>query len=130
MKLFKAMIKKLDEDFPSLEFSINNEEKHIIIPPLYNDFGDLVIQDEDYELTIYLGNFTHFHIGDFEEPINENKIILEASEFISDIFSNKIVMWGSNEKSGGFYYMNENPNLESSQTENHKQYTWSGPKIS
>jgi len=121
------MIKRLNRDFPSLKFSVNNEEQFITIPPIYKDFGELIIQDEDYELTVFLGNFTHWHVGDFEKPINENEITTEVSEFLNDLFKNKIVMWGSNETSGGFYYKNVKPNSREWLAEQHNEYAWSGP---
>jgi len=129
--LLETMIEKIKEDFPSLKFSVNKEEHLISIPAFNEDVGGIQIQDDEYELTVYIGHFTHWHVGDFEETNNEKEkainIANEISEFLNDLFENKIIMWGKHEKSGGFYHIDEKSNSKSLLGKQHEEWTWSGP---
>jgi len=128
--LLEAMIQKLGEEFPSLELSVNKDEHIVSIPAKHKDVGGIDIQDDEYELTVYLGNFTHWHVGCYEKNLNEkekaNFITTEVTDFLKDLFKDEVVMWGSHEKGGGFYHKGEKPNSKSWLGAQHQEFVWSG----
>ena len=133
--LLQETIEKLKSDFPTIKFSTDEDHKTITIPAKNKNVGDIVIQDDSCELTIYVGNFTHWHASCYEESLNEHEkekyIVSEATEFLTDLFNDKIVMWGSNEEGGGFYNIEYDENEQDSPLDPNgvDKYVWSG-KIS
>jgi hypothetical protein len=123
--LYEAMKKEMRSQFPALQFSSDDERKLISIPPVCNEVGSIDIQDDYDELTIFVGNFTHWHCGYFDEKsgnLDEVKeIVSEVAEYLQDMFNDKIFMWGSAMKGGGTELIEENfkPNKQG--------YVWSGP---
>ncbi|MCP5158719.1 MAG: hypothetical protein H6975_04760 [Gammaproteobacteria bacterium] len=123
--LYEAMKKEIESQFPSLQFSTDDEKKLISIPPVCSEVGSIDIQDDYDELTVFIGNFTHWHCGYFDEKsgnLDEVKeIISEVAEYLQDMFNDKIFMWGDALKGGG-------TQLIEGDFETKKQgYVWSGP---
>lgn len=129
--LLRAMIKKMEESFPEIKFTVNEKDHLISVPAKHEDVGSVHIQDDFDELTVFVGNFTHWHVGCYEEGLNEQQksdsIAEDVSEFLSDLFNDKIVMWGGYKKGGGFYLKGEKPNSKSWLGAQHKEWVWSGP---
>jgi len=123
--LYEAMKKEIETEFPSLQFKTDDEEKLISIPPIHKDVGSIDIQDDYDELTIFVGNFTHWHCGYFEEhsgkPEQIKEIVSEVAEYLRDMFNDKIFMWGSAMKGGGTEL------IEGNFKPNKQGYVWSGP---
>jgi len=71
--LFQAILEKIKITFPELNFSIDEKDKSITIPSKSIDVGDIVIIDDSVEMTIYVGNFTHWHASCYEESLNAEK---------------------------------------------------------
>jgi hypothetical protein len=134
--LLKEMTEELKANFPNLQFSINEKGKHITIPAKSVEVGNITIYDDSHELTIGVGNFTHWHASCYEDSLNEkekrNLIVSEVIEFLTDLFNEKIVMWGNNESGGGFYNIEGNLNEQDAPLEPEKEekYVWSGKIIS
>lgn len=129
--LLQAMIKKMEKDFPTIEFAVNEKDHLISIPAKHGDVGTIDIQDDFDELTVFVGNFTHWHVGCYEENLTEEQkaesVAEDVSEFLQDLFSDKIIMWGCHQKGGGFYLKGERPNSQSWLGAQHKEWVWSGP---
>jgi len=123
--LYEAMKKEIESKFPSLQFSSDDEKKLISIPPQCNEVGSIDIQDDYDELTIFVGNFTHWHSGCFNEESGNlddvNEIVSDVAEYLQDMFTDKIFMWGSSMKGGGSELIEENFKT------NKQGYVWSGP---
>ena len=123
--LYEAMKKEVEAKFPSLKFSADDENKLISIPEIHEDVGSIDIQDDYDELTIFVGNFTHWHCGYFNEKsgnLDEAKeIVSEVAEYLQDMFNDKIFMWGSAMTGGGAEL------IEGNFKTNKKGYVWSGP---
>lgn len=124
--LYKAMKNKIQKEFPSLKFSSDDKSKLIIIPPRHVQVGSIEIQDDFTELTIFVGNFTHWHVGYCDEKSGSEEqiedIVSDVSDFLADMFNDKIFMW-SDERGGGFEYIDEG-------FETNKQgFVWSGPRL-
>ncbi len=123
--LYEAMKKEMESQFPSLQFSTDDEKKLISIPPVCNDVGSIDIQDDYDELTVFVGNFTHWHCGYFNEksgnPDEVKEIVTEVAEYLQDMFNDKIFMWGSSMKGGGTQLIEDGFKTKK------QGYVWSGP---
>ena len=88
--------------------------------------------DDGDEVTIYLGNFTHVHIGSYDDEISQDareKIIAESViEYLEDIFADRIVVWGG-PRSGGCERRDKKSICTSflKGPNKRKEYVWSGP---
>ena len=123
--LYEEMKKEIESQFPSLQFTLDDEKKLISIPPIHQDVGSIDIQDDGDELTIFVGNFTHWHCGCFDEKKADSdeikEIVSDVIEYLEDMFNNKIFMWGSAMKGGGTQFIDDDFKT------NKKGYVWSGP---
>jgi len=134
--LLKVVEKEIRNEFPSLVVSINEDEYLIVIEGPNQEVGDIEIEDDLDELIIVVGNFTHWHAGCYDESLSkdekEKQITSEVTDFLSDLFADKIVMWGSHKHGGGFYYPEYNENEQDAPLEHNEvnKYVWSGKKIS
>ncbi|MFC3194885.1 hypothetical protein ACFODZ_11600 [Marinicella sediminis] len=123
--LYEAMKKEIEDKFPSLQFSADDGKKLISIPPAYEQVGSIDIQDDYDELTIFVGNFTHWHCGYINEKSDDieevKEIVSEVAEYLQDMFNDKIFMWGSAMKGGGTQL------IEGDFKTKREGYVWSGP---
>ena len=123
--LYEAMKKEIEAQFPSLQFTVNEEKKLISIPPIHKDVGSIDIQDDFDELTIFVGNFTHWHCGYFNEQVGNleevQEIVSDVAEYLRDMFNDKIFMWGSAMEGGGTQL------IENNFKTNKLGFVWSGP---
>lgn len=130
--LLEKLAEELKANYPNLQFSVSEKEKHITIPAKSNEVGDITIYDDAHELTVGVGNFTHWHASCYEETLSEKEkadlIVSEVIDFLTDLFNEKIVMWGSNESGGGFYNIEGNLNEQDAPLEPEKElkYVWLG----
>lgn len=129
--LLSAMIKVMERRFPEIEFSINEQDHLISIPSKHKEVGSIDIQDDYDELTVFVGNFTHWHVGCYEVGLSEEQkadsVAEDVADFLGDMFSNKIIMWGCHQKGGGCYLKGEKPNSKSWLGAQHREWVWSGP---
>ena len=134
--LLEVMTEELKVNFPNLQFSVNEKDNNITIPAKSSEVGDIMIYDDSHELTIGVGNFTHWHASCYDESLNgiekEKSIVSDVIDFLTDLFNEKIIMWGSNESGGGFYNIEGNLDEQDSPLEPEKEikYVWSGKIIS
>ena len=123
--LYEAIKAVIEKRFPSLKFSSDDENKLISIPPRHPDVGSLDIQDDYDELTVFVGNFTHWHSGYFngaQENLEQlNEVIEGVVEYLEDMFSGRIFMWGSVSKGGGTILIEDDFKTKKS------GFVWSGP---
>ncbi len=122
---FDVLITKLKLEFPDVEFNVDQSGYLVSIPPTYPEFGNIEIQDDNEEFIIFIGGFTHIHISCHDLTITKQKrvevAVNEVVEFLYDLFTDKIVFWGSSENGGGFYY----PEFSSIKN-NERKWLWSG----
>lgn len=68
---------------------------------------NIEIHDDGDELTLYLGKFTHLHISNYDDQLNEEQkaqeIVRDTVAFLSDVFDDEVVFWGSHRGGGGTY---------------------------
>lgn len=123
--LYEAMKNEIEAQFPMLQFSADDEKKLISIPSIDDGVGSIDIQDDYDELTIFVGNFTHWHCGYFNESSSDfeeiKDIVSEVAEYLQDMFNDKIFMWGGATTGGGTEV------IEGNFKPNKRGYVWSGP---
>jgi hypothetical protein len=128
--LLQTVIRKLESEFSSLHFIVDEDSRSVSIPPIYEAFGCIEIQDYGSELIIFVGNFTHWHVSCYEEDLSDKEkteiIVEDVVEFLHDVFNDKIIMWGSNQDGGGFMDRDEQQS-QKSQLKKHQWWLWSGP---
>ncbi len=128
--LLETAIRKIESEFPSLHFIVDEDSRTVSIPPIYEEFGSIEIQDYGGELIIFVGNFTHWHVSCYEEDLSDKEkaevIAEDVADFLHDVFNDRIIMWGSNQGNGGFITRDEQQSQES-QTKIHQRWLWSGP---
>ena len=128
--LLEVTEKQISEVMPWLKYSLNEKSRSIEIPAKNEDVGGITIQDDGEELTVYVCNFTHCHFSNYDEDLSqdnkEKAIVEEVCEFLEQIFKDKIVMWGSHAKGGGYYELGTKPNSKKMFGGQHKEWVWSG----
>jgi hypothetical protein len=126
--LLEILIKNLESQFPSLNFVVDEENYLVIIPSLHEEIGNIEIQDDYSQFTIFIGDFTHLHVGHYNETLSDHEraVVMaeEVIDFLHSMFNDEIVMWRSHQ-GGGFTYRD---NLESAASHigKHQKWLWSG----
>lgn len=129
MALFDVLVPMLRSHFPELTFTGPvGERPQITIPAAHPEIGDLVLQDDDDEVTAFVGRFTHSHFSNYEDiPTAEKERIIAENvvAFLDDLFADRIVMWGSHRGMGGWHSID----AHSLPSVGRKKYVWSGRNI-
>jgi hypothetical protein len=128
--LLETIVKKLKSEFPSLHFTVDKGKHLVVIPPIYQEYGNIEIEDDGDEFIVIVGKFTHWHASCYREDLSER----EKAETISDdvidllrkIFDDKVVTWGSHKGGGGFISRDALQN-DGSELEKYQKWIWSGP---
>jgi hypothetical protein len=111
--MLNALISKLNEQLPDCIWHLGREGvSSIVIPARSQDFGDIEILDEDDELTIYFGKFTHAH---FQDPS-------AAVDCLRAVFADELEFYGSQTGVGGFRLRGSQSQLATAS----KAQVWSG----
>jgi len=91
--------------------------------------GDVLIEEDGNEITVFIGNITHGHFGSYEEKLSSDEheavIALNVTEFLAELFGDKILLftarWG-----GGWSRVEDGMN-ESILSGKKTWFKWSGP---
>ena len=121
---------RLRERFPELRTFYSSERPNsLVIPAKHPEFGDIEIDDDGNELTMFIGKFTHCHLDGYGESSSEDQradiAVERAVDLLDRIFRDQIVCWGSNQASGGFF--DREARSESARQPEGPLYVWSGP---
>ncbi len=128
--LSDLLIDKLRDRFADRAFDLGDPpEARIRFPAEHPDVGDVEIFDDVEELTVTLGKFTHTHIGNYDEGISDEEHADRITEsvilLLRALFSDQLVLWGSQAGGGGYYLLAPNgpfpPDV--------RKYVWSGPFV-
>lgn len=127
-ELFEALIPELRARFPGRGLRIEaGPPQRAVFPAIHPEVGDLAIEDDEQELTAMYGNFTHCHYGPYRfSPGTTVRVVIDSLlSDIDDLFSNRLIMWGSHDKSGGLFRFGEE--ATSLWEPGDRRYVWSGP---
>lgn len=118
----------LEKELPSLKCALT-KENIIEINAKNKKVGGLTIEKIfDDEVVVYLGHFTHCHIGCYKNYENDqmvDSISSDAVNFIKEVLSDEIIMWAG-KRSGGFYKKSEKPNSKPFFGKRREEWVWSG----
>ncbi|WP_370316638.1 hypothetical protein [Pseudoalteromonas sp.] len=134
--LLQIVEENIREEFPSLEYSLNECGDTLIINGPNDLIGNVELEDDLDEIIVMVGSFTHWHAACYDQTITKEEryqqISAEIINFLKDLFSNKLVLWGSHKTGGGFYNIDFDINEQDSPSEPEEieQFFWSGDKYS
>jgi hypothetical protein len=128
--IFDYLIPELRQRFPDRAFDVSfAPEPCLVVPAIHPEVGNLVITDEGYEVTLQAGNFTHGHFSNYDEHLSEDqknqKIAEDVAQFMEELFADRIVLWGSHGRSGGWFPRGERPSPLF--RVRGRLFVWSGP---
>ena len=100
-----------------------------VFSAIHPEVGDIEISDDGDEVTVVVGHFTHKHFDNYDTGLSEaevaERIAQDVVSFLEDLFSDKIVLWGSHRGTGGCYERDQKPPRFFGRRR--KKYVWSGP---
>ena len=106
--LSKVVTSYLEERIPKrIEVVAPGEARtpFIRIKTSESDFGDIELYDDEDEVTIYFGRFTHSHFSNYDDiPVEEKEahIAEDVYEVLRATLDDELEFWGSHQGSGGF----------------------------
>ena len=125
MKLYTTLKNEIIKNFHSIEVTFDDQKKLITIFSIHKDIGNINIQDDYDELTVFVGSFTHWHSSYYNAELANieqlNQVVFEVIEYLKDMFNDKIFMWGTAKTGGGTKY------IEKGFYPKNEGYVWSGP---
>ncbi|HEX8200728.1 MAG TPA: hypothetical protein VF590_09590, partial [Isosphaeraceae bacterium] len=102
----------------------------VVFPAVHPEVGDIEIYDDEVELTVVAGNFTHGHFSCYDESLSkeqvEETIVDDVVAFLRELFADRIVLWGAHRAVGGWYRRGTDP-WSPSGVRREREYVWSGP---
>jgi len=123
--------------FPRLQARFGDRSKKIVgarqvvFSAAHAEVGDLIVQDDDDEVTVFLGRFTHCHIGNYDDGLTdvgrEERISNEVIRFLEETFADQVEFWG-NHRGGSSRRRKPKPrSFLSKLLYGSRTYVWSGP---
>jgi hypothetical protein len=132
LNLSETILPLLREAFPGQRMELG-PQKHILAT-FYSpspEVGCLAIQDDGDEITMFLANRTHFHIGCYDDALTEQQkteaIAGEVLDFMRKLFSDEIEFFGTGPSGGCREWQSTKRGLLSKLLLGSKSYVWSGP---
>ena len=127
--LKRAVIDLLEAEFSALDFTTNPDaDCFVAIRPAWDDFGRVEIQEDQGQLIVHWGRFTHSHIDSYDDDQEEhiNEIVGSLRHQVSNVIADKVAFWGqSRGGSGGFFFLDHASSLDDRQP----AYLWSGKEL-
>jgi len=93
-----SVISKLQARFADRAPLVSIEAKStaVFVNP-NREVGDIVVDCDENEATVYIGEFTHVHFTDCDESVpadeRERQITEQVASFLDDLFSEKVEFW-------------------------------------
>ena len=124
-----TVIEKLLARFDGL-VKVNSESKEFaVFEAKHPDVGDLIIQEDDHELIVFIGEITHGHFGSYDSGLTDAehhaRIADDLVDFITELFADECLLYKS--RWSGGWGRRDLFNQSDFHTKNTKWFTWSGP---
>jgi hypothetical protein len=126
--LSQKLIPRLLARFPDRGIRVHEGTQPVAsFPAAHPEVGDLLIDDDDEELTISVGELTHGHFIPRDYRLlsqeKDEDLIERVIEFLDQIFDDRIEFWTEG-KAGGWHARRETP---LGRWPNRRRFVWSGP---
>jgi hypothetical protein len=122
------LLSKLRARLPQWAFTATSQS--VKFDAIHPDVGGIEIDEDGPELIVSVGNFTHAHFGNYDRSLSQEQaaeiITDNVLSFLEDIFTDRIVMWGSHRGGGGYYVRGTRPSSVLAKPRC-QEYVWSGP---
>ena len=123
------LIPMLKEHFPGRGLVINDRpDPCAVFPAVHPEVGAIEIYDDVDEITINAGHFTHGDFSNYDQNLSDeqkhNEIANDVISFLDDLFADRVVLWGSHSRGGGWCYKDAEGSLPPN---GERLYVWSGP---
>ena len=124
-----VLIPKLQHRFPGRGLVVGSPPSPCaVFPAIHPEVGDVQIYDDGDELTLVAGNFTHGHFSNYDNTLlpeqKAEEIVQDVLNFLEALFADRVVLWGSHERSGGWYFRGGDGSAWATDA---NKYIWSGP---
>jgi hypothetical protein len=138
MSIAAVLIPELQRRFPGRGLRIAPKPgRYAVFPAAHPLVGDIAIDEDGDDLIVYLGHFTHAHLGNNDEGLRgaerATAIVANLMELLQAVFADRVVMWGSHNGGGGFCAKEEGWDLGVVEAvperleESAQVFVWSGP---
>jgi hypothetical protein len=129
-KLAAPVQRAIGANFPGLTISYDEPPRPIVtIEPVSAHFGPIEIVDDDFEITVNCGRFTHVHISNYDDGISPEerteRLVESLLEFLTDVFSDRLDFWGTH-LGGGGCRLRDQPSILPRILGGQGVFTWSG----
>ena len=128
----EILLPALQAKFPNRGFRRDDSANDIgVFPAAHAEVGDVTIDDDGNEATVYIGEITHGHFNPYDERLSEKEIAEHVASdvvnFLDDLFADRVLLWKSPDgRSGGWRRLGED-NPYSIMDGDDITYLWSGP---
>ena len=132
LPLRSALIPKLKAMFPEAAMRIEDHgESRLVFPAKHPSVGDLVIQDDGDEFTLFIGRITHRHFCSTElkasPEVQAEQIASEVTAYLGRLFADQIEFFGTGGSGGARARSDKTRGYISKLFFGRRSYVWSGP---
>ncbi len=133
MDVQEQFIESLSRVMPDAQYIRENAHPEygqaITIPARHPEVGDLVIEVEDDDIRVHIGNITHCHFNWYpndgvDTELGQSTMIQEAVEFLNSAIHDRVVFWRGWWMDGSFPY---DEFVTMRRKRRVRYYLWSGP---
>jgi hypothetical protein len=135
LEIAKCMKANLPLAFPDrgLRFSSAHEPEFVATFPAIHEYvGDVVVVNDDTEVSVYIGHFTHFHIESYEAALTveaqAKSMVDEAVAFLTELFADRVYLYKSDGGGGAQNVTDGWPHV-SDDLDYSDVAVWSGPAV-
>jgi len=126
-----TLIPLLKATFPKLNIKYDDTKNPIaIIPAAHPEVGDVLINDDEDEATLLIGDITRNHHNPYDEALSQDQldhiVSMEVIAFLEALFQDKILMWKTDRGGGGCTHIEYEKNMDKI-IKNNRSFLWSGP---
>jgi hypothetical protein len=130
--LSRSLIPKLRARFPAVAMRVEPDAQSLVVfPPQHPAVGDVAIQDDGDELTLYLGGFSHIHFSNDDDTLcaeeKAEDIAHQVVQFLAKLFADQIEFYGSAAFAGGCRERGTTKRSAVSKFLLGRSWVWSGP---
>jgi hypothetical protein len=114
--LLLAFFNKTVETNIDALFHLSDEENCVVFVDDSKRFGDIKVYEDDGELTVCFGRFTHTHFGCYRQGVSQDDAYEEITSDVIDtlrkVFGGELLFFGDHMGAGGYEPATPEPTRE------------------